>query len=153
MFKLSFLPEQTYLYAACGGINLAWDIFVRSVTNYIVLQEENFITPFYTFTPDIAAFLVAFAHSFPTGFLMSKYVVWTDSNIGGRKQLFRYFMVVLLCFVLNIGFIKLFAHVFKLTFLPSALFAAVFVIITSYLLQRFFSFKMVDEIIDIEDDD
>jgi putative flippase GtrA len=141
MLGLRFMPEQTYLYAACGGINLVWDIFVRLVTYHLVLEKQNFVTPFYTFSPDIAAFLVAFAHSFPVGFFMSKYVVWTDSNIGGRKQLFRYFVVVMLCFMLNIGFIKLFAHVFNLMFLPSALLAAVFVIITSYLLQRFFSFK------------
>jgi putative flippase GtrA len=141
-FKIKFLTEQTYLYAACGGLNLLWDLSIRFVVYHFILHGQILVTSFYTFSPDIASFLVAFPCSFVTGFFMSKYVVWTQSNLKGRKQLARYFMVVMLCFALNVGFIKLFSTVFGFYFLPSALLAAVFVIATSYLLQRFFSFKV-----------
>jgi putative flippase GtrA len=144
--KFSFIPEQTYLYMACGGANLVFDLSIRYITNYYVLKGEVVKTPIHTFSADIAAFIVAFAHSFPVGFFLSKYVVWTESNLRGRKQLFRYLMVVALCFILNVGFIKFFAEVCHMNLMASASAAAVFVIFTSYMLQRFFSFKVTNEI-------
>lgn len=142
VFKFTFIPAHTFLYAACGGLNLCFDLCIRFIVFHFVLNNKNFATRFYTFSPEIASFLVAFCFSFPMGFFLSKYVVWTQSNLRGRKQLARYLMVVLLCVLVNIALIKLFSQGFNFYYMPSSLLAAVFVIITSYLLQRFFSFKV-----------
>ena len=141
VFKFTFMPEQTFLYAACGGLNLCIDLSIRFIVFHFILHNQNFVTSFYTFSPEIASFLVAFCFSFPSGFLLSKYVVWTESNLRGRKQLIRYIIVVMLCVIVNISCIKLFSQVLKFYYMPSSILAAVFVILTSYILQRFFSFK------------
>jgi putative flippase GtrA len=144
LFKVNFLPEQTFLYAACGGLNLCFDLCLRFIFFHFVIYGKNVAIIGRIFSPEVASFLFAFCFSFPSGFFMSKYVVWTDSNLKGRKQLFRYFVVVALCFIINISLIKLFCHVFNFYYMLASLLAAVFVIITSYLLQRFFSFKVVE---------
>ena len=137
-----FIPKQEYLYMACGGINLVWDTFVFYIAYHYIFQAHNFVTSFYTFSPHIAAFLVSFCFSFPTGFYMSRYVVWVNSPVRARHQLVRYLSVVFLCIVMNIGFLKLFVEQFHFYPLPSRLLAAVFVITVSYIFQRFFTFKV-----------
>ena len=137
-----FIPKQEYLYMACGGINLVWDTLVFYVAYHYLFNERNFTTPLYTFSPHIASFLLSFCLSFPTGFFMSRYVVWVNSTVQAKLQLFRYLSGVFICMLLNIGLIKLFIEVFHFYPLPSKLFAAVFVITFSYLYQRYYTFKV-----------
>lgn len=137
-----FIPKQEYLYMACGGINLFLDTLVFYIAYHYLFHEQNFKTPFYTFSPHIAAFFISFGLSFPTGFYMSRYVVWVNSPVHVRLQLFRYLSGVFICTLLNIGFIKIFIEVFHFYPLPSKLFAAIFVITFSYLYQRYYTFKV-----------
>ncbi|WP_315822477.1 hypothetical protein [Paraflavitalea speifideaquila] len=47
--------------------------------------------PFVTISAKIAAFLIAFAISFPTGYFLNRNIVFPGSTLQGRVQLFRYF--------------------------------------------------------------
>lgn len=97
---------------------------------------------FIAFQPHIAAFLFAFMITFPTGFLMSKYIVWTDSTIRGHIQLFRYFLIVVMNLLLNYFFIKLFVEYFHIYPTLAKLLTTVIVIIFSYISQKHFTFKV-----------
>ena len=137
-----FIPRQEYLYMACGGIDLVWDTFIFYLAYHYLFKARNFITPVFTLSPHIAAFFVSFCFSFPTGFYMSRYVVWVNSPVRAHHQLIRYLFGVFLCILLNIGFLKLFVEAFHFYPLPSRLLAAVFVITFSYVFQRFYTFKV-----------
>ncbi|WP_454045029.1 GtrA family protein [Chryseobacterium sp. Marseille-Q8038] len=58
-----------------------------------------------------------------------------------RIHLFRYFLVVLLCILLNYIFIKFFVEELHFYPTPSALLTTILVSIFSYVLQQVFSFK------------
>jgi len=137
-----FIPKQSYLYMACGGLNLAFDMFLFFIAYHFVFFGHNFETPFYTFSPHIAAFLLAFIITTPTGFFLSRYVVWTNSSVRGRHQLISYIGVVILCTILNIGFLKLLVEQFHFYPLPSKIITSVLVVTISYILQRFYTFKV-----------
>jgi hypothetical protein len=137
-----FIPRQEYLYMACGGLNLVFDTFLFYMAYHYLFRSRNVVTPVYTFSPHIAAFLVSFTLSFPTGFFMSRYIVWVNSPVQAHHQLFRYLMGVFICIVLNIGFIKFFVEVIHFYPLPSKLMATVFVIAFSYVYQRYYTFKI-----------
>src|SRR3954464_13745006 len=107
-----FLPVQTFRYAACGGANMLFDISLFAICYNFIFQKQNVHILTLTISPYIAAFLVAFCISFPTGFYLSRYVVFQQSSIRGRVQLIRYFIVVIVCFLLNYFFLKLFVEYF-----------------------------------------
>lgn len=139
----SVMNKRTFHYAACGGINMFLDLFLYFVAfNFIFKKEVVQLTPSVAFEPYIAAFLFSFIITFPTGFLLSKYVVWTESNIRGRVQLFRYFLLVLMNLLLNYALLKIFVEVFHIFPTISKFLTIVIVVTFSYLTQKHFTFKV-----------
>lgn len=137
------MPLQTYHYAACGGANTLFNIFLYHMFyNYLVLQPVIHVGHF-AVSRYIASFLLAFFITFPTGFYLSMFVVFQGSYLKRRIQLFRYFLVALTCVILNYVLLKFFIQTLGWQKHPTlALIAtAVIVVIFSYLSQRFFSFK------------
>lgn len=138
----TFIPKQSYLYMACGGLNLAFDMLLFFIAYHFIFFAKNFVTPFYTFSPHIAAFFFAFIITMPTGFFLSRYVVWTNSTVRGRTQLISYIAVVILCTILNIGFLKFLVENLHFYPLPSKIITSVLVVLISYILQRFYTFRV-----------
>ena len=136
------MPINTFRYAACGGANVALDISLFFVLYNFVFKKQVVQLGFIAFQPHIAAFLFSFLITFPVGFLLSKYIVWTDSNIKGHVQLFRYFLIVLMNVLLNYIFIKLFVEYFHVYPTIAKLITTVIVIIFSYLSQKHYTFKV-----------
>lgn len=137
------MNKQTFHYAACGGINMFMDLLLYFFAfNFIFKKEVVQLTPSIAFEPYIAAFLFSFIITFPTGFLLSKYVVWTESNIRGRIQLFRYFLLVLMNLLLNYALLKIFVEVFHIFPTVSKFLTIVIVVTFSYLTQKHFTFKV-----------
>jgi putative flippase GtrA len=140
------MPLQMYRYAACGGGNTAFNILIYFLTYNFVLQKQVLNLGFIAFTPHIAAFLIAFCITFPIGFYLSMYVVFQGSFLRRRVQLFRYFMVSMVCIVLNYIFLKLFVEQFGWYPTPSMIITTGIVVLFSYLSQRHFSFKKAEQV-------
>lgn len=136
-----FMPLQTFRYAACGGFNTALDITLFFVAYNFILRKQVIHLGFVSIAPHIAAFLISFCVTFPIGFYLSRYVVFQETSVGKRKQLGKYFMVVLGCLFLNYGFLKLFVETFRWYPTPSKLLTTVFVVAFSYLSQKNYTFK------------
>lgn len=135
--------KQTFYYATVGGLNMALDLLLYFVAyNFIFKKEIVQVTESIAFQPYIAAFLFAFVITFPIGFLLSKYVVWTESNIQGRVQLFRYFLLVITNIFLNYVLLKFFVEVCHIYPTPSKLLTIIIVVTFSYLTQKHFTFKV-----------
>lgn len=136
------MPIQTFRYAACGGGNTLLDIFLYFIAyNFVIKKQVVFILPFLALKPHIAAFLLSFAISFPTGYLLNRYIVFPGSILRGRIQLFRYFLLVVVCVFLNYIFIKLFVEYFHIFPTVSKILTTVIVVSFSYLTQKNFTFK------------
>ena len=140
LFK-RFFDRTTFRYAACGGINTIFDIILFFLIYNFLLKKEMLVLPFVVISPHIAAFLLAFLVSFPTGFLLMRFIVFQESALRGRVQLFRYFLAVCFSLLLNYVFLKLLVEYFHLYPTVSKLITTVFVVAFSYISQRHFSFK------------
>ena len=136
-----FIPPETFRYAATGGFNLLLDIFLYFIFYNFILQKQIVYLGFVSISPHIAAFLFAFPITFATGFLLAKYITFTSSPLRGRVQLFRYILSVVGSILLNYILLKLFVE--YLFFWPTVakMITTVFVVIYSYLIQRYFTFK------------
>ena len=119
---------------------MLFDIALYAICYNFVFQKQNVHIGAFTISPYIAAFLSAFCISFPTGFYLSRYVVFRQSSIRGRIQLLRYFMVVVACFFLNYIFLKLFVEYFGWYPTPSKIVTTVIVVVFSFISQSYFSF-------------
>ena len=109
MFK-RFVDKTTYRYAACGGANTVFDILLCFIGYNFIFKKQMVELSFIVISPHIAAFLMAFFFSFPTGFFLMRYVVFKESSLNGRVQLFRYFISVCFSLFLNYVFLKFFYH-------------------------------------------
>jgi putative flippase GtrA len=135
------MPLQTFRYAACGGGNTLLNIIIFSILYNFILKKELFHIAGFTISPHIAAYMIAFFITFPTGFYLSLFVVFPSSGMRRRVQLFRYFLVVLICIFLNYILLKLFVEKFGWYPTPSVVLIAILIITFSYFSQRHFSFK------------
>ena len=135
------MPIQTFRYAACGGGNTLLDIFIYFIAYNFILHKQDLSLGFMVFKPHIAAIIISFCVSFPTGFFLMRNVVFTESTLQGRVQLFRYFVLVLVCLLLNYIFIKLFVEQFHIYPTVAKVFTTIIVVSFSYLTQKNFTFK------------
>jgi putative flippase GtrA len=143
------VPFQTFKYAACGAGNTLLDIFIYFISYNFILQKQIVYTPLGDISPHlgaikphIAAFLMAFVISFPIGFYLNRYIVFSESLIRGRVQLLRYFSLVIICILLNYYFIKLFVEQFHIYPTVSKILTTVIVVSFSYVTQKHFTFKV-----------
>lgn len=136
------INQQTFRYLACGGSNTLLDIFIYYMSYHYVLMEESVNVAGIIISPHIAAFIISFSVSFPLGFALAKYIVFQESTLKGRIQLFRYALLVATCILLNYIFLKLFVENFGWFPTPSKVVTTILVAIFSYFSQRKFTFKV-----------
>jgi putative flippase GtrA len=143
-----WIDQQTFRYLACGGSNTVLDLVVYFVSYNFILDKAPVHAMGITISSHIAAFLMSFSISFPLGFALSKYVVFTESNLKGRVQLFRYAVLVASCIMLNYVFLKLFVEYCHFFPTPSKALTTAIVAVFSYISQRNFTFKVKEAYIE-----
>ena len=143
-----FIPKQTYYYAACGSGNLvlSWILFFffyqvvfnKEVAHYYLnwLGNKHIAISAYTYSS-----ICCFCISFTIGFLLMKYVVFTESELKGRIQLFRYALSSVASGVLSWFLLKLLVEMLSIYPSIANVLASCIVVIFSYMMQRKFSFK------------
>jgi Predicted membrane protein len=138
-----FMPRETFVYLVCGGGNTLLDIFLYFVFYNFVLDKQMLDLGLITISPHIAAFMMSFCITFPLGFLLAKYITFTQSELRGHVQLFRYGVTVAMCIVFNYVFLKLFVEIFGWYPTASKTATTILVAIYSYFSQKHFTFKTV----------
>ncbi len=136
-----YMPVQTFRYLACGGGNTFLDIAAFFISYNYILKKKVIYLGTIAVSPHIMAFIIAFVISFPTGFFLMRNVVFHDSTLHGRVQLFRYFLLVAVCVILNYVFLKLFVEQFHIYPTVSKILTTFIVVSFSYITQKKFTFQ------------
>lgn len=135
--------RQTFRYAASGGGNVLLGFLTYSLSFEHLFEGQVFDLGFYAIKAHSAALFLSFCVTFPIGFFMSKYVVFSDSSLKGRVQLFRYFLICMTNLFLNWILLKIGVEALHIHPVPAQLLTIGFVVAVSYLAQRYFSFRAV----------
>jgi putative flippase GtrA len=135
------IPLETFRYAATGGFNTILDIFLYFVCYNFVLDKQILDLKIVSISPHIAAFLIVFPVTFFTGFLFAKFITFTSSELRGRIQLIRYVIAVSGSIFLNYVFLKILVEFGGLWPTLSKIITTGIVVIYSYFIQKFFTFK------------
>lgn len=139
------MPLQTFRYAAAGGFNTLLGFVAYAVGFTVLFKGQIYDVGFYAFKAHSASLLLSFLVTFPVGFFLSKYVVFSDSALEGRVQLFRYLMVCLFNLALNYLLLKVLVEQLNIHAVPAQIITVLVVVLFSYLAQRNFSFKATEK--------
>lgn len=136
------LDHQTYRFLACGGVNVAVEILSFFIAYHFIIQKQVIHLPMgIAISPYIGALIISFCIGFPQGFWMMRNVAFPSSTLRGRTQLVRYFIVVMINLLLNYVLLKILVEQLNIYPTPSKVIATGVVVVTSYLLQKYFSFR------------
>jgi putative flippase GtrA len=137
-----WLSLATFRYMASGGVTVTSGVvFYYLIYNY-VLHQKNIQVFNFLITAPIAALMLESMVTFLVGFTLNKYLVFTQSNLKGRVQLFRYATVYGTNILLNYALMKILVEVFL--FYPTLAKTTITIVLAifSYFSQKHFSFKV-----------
>lgn len=137
----NLVPLETFTYAVTGGANTVLDILLYFICYNFILDKQIVDWGFIAISPHIAAFLIVFPITFLTGFLLAKYITFTNSPIKGKTQLLRYMMTVSGAIFLNYILLKILVEYLYIWPTIAKIITTVIVVVYSYMLQRYFTFK------------
>lgn len=138
----SWLPLKTYRYAVCGGSNLILDIVLYFIFYNFIFVKTNVDLLLVVLSPHIASLFFVFPITFLTGFALQKYITFEESNLPGRIQLFRYFVVAMGAIVISYALMKFFVDGLHFYPTPSRLLTILVTVVYSYIMQNKFSFQV-----------
>ena len=133
---------KTFRYAVCGAANTALGYIIYYISFRFILNTHDVDMGPFEIRAHSAALFMSFPISFPFGFFLMKYVVFSDSNIPGRVQIFRYFLGYMINLGLNYVLLKVSVEVLNIYPTIAQLGTILILIILSYLFQRYFTFKI-----------
>ena len=136
------MPEITFRYAACGGANTILGLALFKILLEFVFKGQNVELGCYTLKSHNAGLFICFVVNFLLDFLLMKYVVFVDSNLKGRIQLFRYGLAFVFNLTLNYFLLKVFVEAFAWKPFLSQCITTAIIIIISYLSQKHFTFRI-----------
>lgn len=132
---------RTFRYLASGCITASTAIIgYYLIYNFVLNQKETRIEG-YLITAHTLALILNSILTFSVGFVLNKYLVFTQSTLKGRIQLFRYGTVFVGNILMNLAMLKILVE--GIGVYPSIANAIITVILAlvSYFLQKYFSFK------------
>ena len=96
-----YFSKQFFRYGATGCFNLAFDWTLYFVIYNLILHHHLVDLGIIVVSSHIAALGFKFPITLLTGFLMQKYVTFSNSALRGRVQLFRYLVVFFINLIIN----------------------------------------------------
>ncbi len=141
-FFKKIMPLKTFRYAACGGGNLVLDLILYFIVFNFVINQENLDLGFIVLSPHIASLFIVFPITFLTGFALNKYITFEESNLKGKIQIVRYFIVSMGAIIISYLLMKLFVDLIGLPAFPSRILTTIISVVYSYILQNKFTFTV-----------
>ena len=144
------MSEQLFRYAACGGGNLVLDwVLYFLIYNFVIGHEIvnlSFEICHLSFsqaiTPHIATLCIVFPVTLLTGFLLQKYVTFSQSELNSWRQLGRYVIIVAINLAINYFGLKLCVECLGWYPTPSKMLITLITVAISYLGQKHFTFRV-----------
>ncbi len=138
-----YMSLRLFRYAVTGASNLVFDWILYFLVFHFLLEKQMLHLGLVTFSSYIATKFIVFPITFISGFLLQKYVTFQASSMKGRKQLMRYFTVVLANLLINYLGLKLLVDIVGVDYPSIAnVIVTVFTVVFSYLSQKKYTFRI-----------
>lgn len=134
------MPKHTFRYLVSGGTTFVLSVLLYYISFNFILQKNDVPIGGITISSHVFALIISFCITTPYNFLLSKFVVFESSNLKGRIQLFRYFVMLGTNLILNYILIKLFVEGFHIFPTVSKFLTDIIIAILSYIINQRFTF-------------
>jgi len=112
--------------------------------NFLFKKIDIPVYESYVLTAPTASLLLSFSCGLVTSFLLTKYFVFTESDLKGHHQFMRFLLVAFIIFVLNYFMMRILIRQFHWFPTIARAFSSVSIAIISFFSHRFFTFKVND---------
>ena len=137
------LQNNIFRYFVSAGLATWVDITVYFLAyNYLYQKMDFEVFDAYTISAATASLFLSYTFGLLTNFLITRYLVFSESELEFHKQLFRYVLVALLVLALNWGFMRILIR--ELEWVPTIARAVCALVIgkLSFVIHKTFSFKV-----------
>ena len=134
MFK-AILNSKVFRYFISAGIATVVDITVYFIAfNYIYQKSDIDLFRVYTVSAPTASLILSYSMGLITNFMITKFLVFNDSELATHQQLLRFVLVALFILVLNYFFMHFLINNFG--------WSAISIGMLSFIIHKSFSFKV-----------
>ncbi len=137
------LQNKIIRYFFSAGIATGVDVPVYFIAfNFIYQKQDVHFFHLFVLSAPTASLALSYTCGLITNFLITKYLVFTESDLRGIHQLARYVMVAMLILVLNYFMMSFLIKVLEWYPTISRIVSAVSVGMISFVIHKFYSFKV-----------
>jgi len=141
---VKLLNHKIVRYGLSSGIATGVDVVVYFLAfNFLLQKKDMHLSDALTVSAPMVALAISYSCGLLTNFTITKYFVFTESNLRGRHQLMRYVAVAILILVLNYGMMALLIRGLHWYPTVSRAISAVVIGFASFVIHRSFSFRVV----------
>lgn len=141
-FGQKLLQSKLMRFFLSAGIGLIVDATVYFLVYNFFFHQQDLNLGGITVTGDVTSLVISFTCGVTTNFLITKYMVFTESELATYRQFFRFAIVACIGFFANLLVLRLlvaYLHIYP----PLArIIAALSLGIASYFIHRAFTFKI-----------
>ena len=136
------IPLKTYRYSVCGGSNLILDTVLYFIFFHFIFNKENVDLIIVVLSPHIVSLFFVFPITFIIGFILNRFIVFSESRLSIKTQFLRYLTVGIIALLISYFSMKLLVDILLFYPTPSRLLTIVITVLFSYIMQNKFSFKI-----------
>lgn len=145
MFK-KLLKFKLIRYGISAGAGTFVDVGMYFIAfNYIFHKMDIPLFNLLVVSAPSASLGISYTCGLFTNFTITKYYVFTESDLRGHHQLMRYILVAILVLILNYGLMTFLIKGLGWYPTPSRAFSAVTIGLVSFLFHKTFSFRVNNE--------
>ncbi len=146
-----YISISLFRYGFTGAANLVFDWFLYFVIYNFVLRHEMLNLGIVTLSSHIAAMTIKIPIILFSGFILQKYVTFSNSKLSGKTQLFRYSTVFIINLAINYLGLKILVDLFDFWPTPSNMIISILTIFLSFLSQKNYTFKTATDSSELTD--
>jgi len=138
-----FLDNKIIRYFLSAGVATGVDVTVYFLAyNFIYEKQDIHLFNFMTLSAPTGSLILSYTCGLVTNFLITKYLVFTESDLRGIHQLARYILVALLILGLNYFFMSFLIKVLEWYPTLSRVVSALTIGLLSFVIHKFYSFRV-----------
>ncbi|CAN5408994.1 hypothetical protein BH11BAC2_BH11BAC2_16210 [soil metagenome] len=139
----TLLKSKVFRYFISAGIATWVDITVYFIAfNYIYEKSDIVVFEKITISAPTASLILSYTMGLITNFIITKFLVFKESDLETHKQLFRYVLVAMVVLVLNYGLMSVLIRTLHWYPTVARAVSAFGIGFLSFVIHKYFSFKV-----------
>lgn len=137
-----FLQHKVIKFFLSAGVATLVDVLIYFLFFTLILNKKYTNILGYKATAHEFSLLISYSCGVVVNFLLTKYAVFSESDLASRKQFFRFTLIAGIGFFANYALLRFFVEICAFQPTISRIFSALSLGIASFYIHRLFTFKV-----------